>query len=86
MSPSNANCSLLICFFVLFDTDAFKARFNFLELPVKGCWEVVEKATFPAAKEIMKQVEFKFPRRNSTLKNYQFLFGKTLTLCELGTV
>lgn len=70
-------------FGVLPDSDAFGAKFNCLEHPVKQFSEGAETAAVPAGEEIMQKRDFKVSPRYSVLKEYLFLTRKSLQICEL---
>lgn len=83
MSTVDHSYTFLICFVVQLDTAAHKARFIFLELPVKSfSWPVAAVAA-PASEELIVSIGARVSRRRYAAKMSQFLECENLALWQL---
>lgn len=85
MNTFNIKRSVVISFFVVFGTATFKAKIISPQLPVMILSKRVATAAVPVAKEIIGRIEVRVSRKQTALKDSQFLESKNLALCKLGT-
>lgn len=86
MSTFDINRRVLLSFLVLFDTAAFIAKLNFIELLVKSTLDRVETVSIPAVKENVQRMEMKVLGRKSALTESQLVTSEDLELQMLGIV
>lgn len=70
---------------VLLETALCNDMFSSLELPRKFLLQLIQTATFSAAKKITTRMIFKVLRRRYAMEESLFLTIKSLALCELRT-
>lgn len=85
MITFETSCGILTSFVVLFRTDAFKEKFNFLDILVKRFQERVAIVALLVANEIMMRMEVRPLWRRSALKVSGMMISECLELRELGT-
>lgn len=70
MSVPDIYCSVLLDFALVFDTAAFKARFNSFKIPVEHFLECIQTAANPVVTVIMEIMGFKVLRNSPRWKKH----------------
>lgn len=80
-----SNRSMLISFFVLLDTDAFRAENSMVDIIVRSFLERILIVVFSSAKGAMNGIEAIILQRKYALKELQLLKSEIMVLRRIGT-